>query len=105
MNNYILAYYQAIVDGTVSVGKWVRLVYEYIVNGLEKGLFFFDVKKAHRAIRFIETFCHHHEGALAPKLIKLELWQKALISIIFGIVDSDGLSVRRESDSFSLARE
>ena len=96
MNNYILAYYQAIVDGTVSVGKWVRLVYEYIVNGLEKGLFFFDVKKAHRAIRFIETFCHHHEGALAPKLIKLELWQKALISIIFGIVDSDGLRQFRE---------
>lgn len=96
MNNYILAYYQAIVDGTVSVGKWVRLVYEYIVNGLEKGLFFFDVKKAHRAIRFIETFCHHHEGALAPNLIKLELWQKALVSVIFGVVDSDGLRQFRE---------
>ena len=96
MNNYILAYYQAIVDGTVSVGKWVRLVYEYIVNGLEKGLFFFDVKKAHRAIRFIETFCHHHEGALAPKLIRLELWQKALVSVIFGVVDSEGLRQFRE---------
>lgn len=96
MNNYILAYYQAIVDGTVSVGKWVRLVYEYIVNGLEKGLFFFDVKKAHRAIRFIETFCHHHEGALAPKLIRLELWQKALVSVIFGVVDTEGLRQFRE---------
>ena len=96
MNNYILAYYQAIVDGTVSVGKWVRLIYEYIVNGLEKGLFFFDAKKAHRAIRFIETFCHHHEGALAPKLIRLELWQKALVSVIFGVVDSEGLRQFRE---------
>ena len=96
MNNYILAYYQAIKDGTVTVGKWVRLIYEYIVNGLESGLFFYDAKKANRAIRFIEAFCHHHEGALAPKLIVLELWQKALVSVIFGIVDSEGLRQFRE---------
>ena len=96
MNNYILAYYQAIKDGTITVGKWVRLIYEYIVNGLESGLFFFDQKKANRAIRFIESFCHHHEGALAPRLIVLELWQKALISVIFGIVDAEGLRQFRE---------
>lgn len=96
MNNYILAYYQAIKDGTVTVGKWVRLIYEYIVNGLESGLFFFDQKKANRAIKFIESFCHHHEGALAPRLIVLELWQKALISVIFGIVDAEGLRQFRE---------
>lgn len=95
-SNFILAYYQAIVDGSVSVGRWVRLLYEYIVGGLEKGLFFFDQKKANRAVKFIETFCHHHEGALAPALIRLELWQKALISIIFGIVDSEGLRQFRE---------
>lgn len=96
MNNFILSYYQAIKDGTVTVGKWVRLIYEYIVNGLENGLFFFDQKKANRAIRFIENFCHHHEGALAPKLLTLELWQKALVSVIFGIVDAEGLRQFRE---------
>ena len=39
---------------------------------------------------FIESFCHHHEGELAPNKIKLELWQKAFLSILFGIVDADG---------------
>lgn len=96
MNNYILAYYQAIKDGSITVGKWVLKIYEYIVSGLEKGLFFYDQKKAHRAIRFIESFCHHHEGALAPKLLVLELWQKALVSVIFGIVDAEGLRQFRE---------
>ena len=95
-DNFILAYYQAIKNGSVSVGKWVALLYEYIVNGLENGLFFYDQKKANRAIRFIESFCHHHEGALAPKLIRLELWQKALISVIFAIVDAEGLRQFRE---------
>lgn len=91
MNNYILEYYQKIRDGSELVGKWIRLLYEYIVQGLERGLFFYSHKKARAAILFIEQFCHHHEGALAPGRIKLELWQKALISLIFGIVDETGV--------------
>lgn len=96
MNNYILAYYQRIKDGSVIVGKWVTLLYEFIVDGLQKGLFFYNSKKANAAVLFIENFCHHHEGALAPGRIKLELWQKALVSIIFGIVDTDGNRQFRE---------
>lgn len=96
MNNYILEYYQQIKDGSIIVGKWVRLVYECIVSGLEKKDFFYSQKKANAAILFIENFCHHHEGALAPGLIKLELWQKALVSVIFGILDKDGNRQFRE---------
>lgn len=94
--NDILRYYQQIKDGTVTVGRWVRLVYEYIVTGLEQGDFFFNPKKAQAAVRFIEGFCRHHEGVLAPQLIRLELWQKAFISVLFGIVDSTGSRQFRE---------
>lgn len=76
MNNYIYEYYQKITDGTIIVGRWVKVWYNYVVDGLEKGLFHFDPKKAQKAIRFVENFCRHHEGALAPQLIVLELWQK-----------------------------
>jgi phage terminase large subunit-like protein len=96
MNNYILAYYQAIQDGTETVGKWVRMLYEYIVKGLEQRSFFYSHKKAQAAILFIEQFCHHHEGELAPGRIRLELWQKALISLIFGILDDTGVRQFRE---------
>lgn len=95
--NEIYAYYQAIKDGSVVVGKWVKLFYERIITGLEKGEYFFSAKKATRAIRFIENFCRHHEGALAPQLIKLELWQKALISVLFGILDETGARQFREA--------
>lgn len=97
MNNAILEYYQQIKDGSITVGKWVRLFYEYIVKGLQEKSFFFVPKKANSAIRFIETFCHHHEGALAPGLIRLELWQKAMISVLFGICDKDGARQFREA--------
>lgn len=94
--NYILAYYQQITDGTIVVGKWIKLLYKFIIKGLEDGSFFYNHKKAKAAIAFIETFCHHHEGALAPGRIKLELWQKAFVSIIFGIVDDTGARQFRE---------
>ena len=96
MDNFILTYYQQIRDGSAIVGKWIRLVYEYIINGLEDGRFFYDAKKANRAIEFIEAHAHHSEGRLAPGNLKLELWQKALIAAIFGIVDSDGIRQFRE---------
>lgn len=96
MNNFIYAYYQAIKDGTVLVGRWVRLIYERIIKGLEEGSFFYSSKKAHAAVGFIENFCRHHEGVLAPQLIQLELWQKAFISVLFGIVDKDGCRHFRE---------
>ena len=90
MNNYIYAYYQQIVDGTVCVGQWIRMIYEIIIRGLDNRSFFYSHKKAQAAILFIENFCHHHEGELAPNKIKLELWQKAFLSILFGILDADG---------------
>lgn len=96
MDNYILAYYQQIQDGTVKVSKWVRLVYEYIIKGLENKTFFYNHKKAQASVMFVEQFCHHHEGELAPQRIKLELWQKALLSVIFGIVDEDDYRHFRE---------
>ena len=94
MNNYILEYYQGIQDGSIVVGKWIRLFFEYIVKGLQKQSFFFDQKKANKAIRFIETFCHHCEGR--EDLLKLELWQKAIVSVMFGVVGADGLRQFRE---------
>lgn len=94
--NWILTYYQHIKDGTVTVGQWVRLAYEMIIKGLHEKSFFYDQKKADKAIKFIETFCRHHEGALGGKRIVLEEWQKAFISVLFGIVDVDGNRQFRE---------
>ncbi|MDR2513753.1 MAG: terminase large subunit [Christensenellaceae bacterium] len=92
--NYIYDYYSRIKSGEITVGKWVLAVYEIIVAGLERGEYLFNAKKANKAIRFIENFCHHCEGR--DDLLKLELWQKALVSALFGIVDADGLRVWRE---------
>ena len=96
MSNYIREYYKEISEGRVVVGKWIKLLYEYIVEGFDEGLFFYNQKKANAAIAFIENFCHHHEGVLAPQLLKLELWQKAALSVMFGVLDENGYRQFRE---------
>lgn len=96
MNNYILEYYQGIKDGSIVTSKWIAMIYEIVVQGIEDKRWRFDQKKANRAIRFIESRCHHSEGKLAPKKLKLELWQKAIVSVIFGIVGDDGYRQFRE---------
>ena len=96
MDNHIYGYYQAIVDGSVIVGDWIKRLYKYIIDGIEAKEFRFDQKKADRAIGWIEKYCHHTEGPLAPGPLVLELWQKAMVSSMFGIVDKDGNRQFRE---------
>ena len=92
--NYIQEYHHKIQTGEVVAGKWIKLLYEKITAGLRDGLFYFDARLANRAIEFIENFCHHCEGR--NDLITLELWQKATVSLLFGIVDENGLRIFRE---------
>lgn len=92
--NHIQEYCHKIQTGEIVAGKWIKLLYEKITAGLRDGLFYFDARKASRAIEFIENFCHHCEGR--NDLITLELWQKATVSVMFGIVDEDGLRIFRE---------
>ena len=88
--NAILAYYQGIRDGSIVVGRWVRMCYEILVDGIDSKRWYFDQRKASNAIRFIERFCHHNKGPLAPQRIRLSLWERAGISAMFGIVDEEG---------------
>ena len=95
-DNWIYKYYQGIKDGTYTVGRWIEAVYERIVNGLESRAFFFDQKKANAAIEWVEAHCFHTEGPLAPSPIQLEVWQKAFLSSVYGLVDKNGLRQFRE---------
>ena len=96
MTNYILAYYQRICDGRETVSRWIKLLYDKIVDDLEKKTVFFDVKKANAAIEWIEKHAFHTKGPLAPGPFLLELWEKAFVSCVFGLVDSDGLRKYQE---------
>ena len=83
--NYIVEYHDKIERGQIIAGKWIKKIYKILVDGIKSGDWDFDAKKANKAIQFIENFCHHSKGR--NDLFKLELWQKTIVSAIFGILD------------------
>lgn len=97
--NYVLEYWRAIETGWVVVSKKVAQQYERLAREIEgPGRYVFDIEKANKPIRFIETFCKHSKGEWAGQPIKLELFQKAFIAALFGFVDRDtGLRRFREA--------
>ena len=94
MSNSILQYWAAIRSGEVTAGKWIRLWYGMVVDGLNTGRWVYDHRKARRAIRFVESMCHHSKGR--RDYIRLELWQRAFLSVCFGILDHTGARQFRE---------
>lgn len=94
--NWIYAYYQEINSGAVCVGRWIRLVYQYIVKCIEDKEIVFDQEAANDAVEWIEEHCFHVEGPLAPGPLTLETWQKAIVSCIFGLKTHDNNPQFRE---------
>lgn len=93
-SGYITEYNEAIRTKKVRVGKWIKKIYSLICEKIESNEYFFDAEKAEKAIEYIENFCHHSKGR--NDLITLELWQKAAVSVMFGIVDENGVRIFRE---------
>ena len=92
-DNFIFAYYDAIrriekgekIEGVRAAGIFIHAIFKILTDGIRSGVYLFDKKRADKAINFIENFCHHSEGR--SDLLRLELWQKAVASAIFGVMD------------------
>lgn len=91
---YISQYASLIDNGSIVVSEYIRKIYKRITDDLDSKKYYFNNKKAEMCVAFIENFCHHTKGY--DGYLILELWQKALISCIFGLVDKNGLRVYRE---------
>lgn len=104
--NYIEEYYEKIKNGEIITSRKVRIVYERLVQDIhnprvvkitnedteeiEEHKYIYDNDRALDAIEFIEKFCKHSKGRKwAGQPFTLELWQKALISAMFGFIDDE----------------
>ncbi len=105
--DYIRQYYKEIEAGRSIVSIRVKKQYEKLAFLIEhpQEPYIFDQVKAERPIRFIEKFCKHSKGEWAGHPVRLELFQKAFVSALFGFVHKDtGLRKYRET-LFYVARK
>lgn len=90
--NPILEYWQKIESGEEVVSNKVSKVYKKLVDDLadKSSEFFYSPSRANHIIEFAENFCRHSKGKWGGQLVKLELWEKALLAAAFGFIDING---------------
>lgn len=104
--NYIKEYYSKIEKGEIVASKRIKKVYSQLVGEINNPKdYIFDEKRANKPIEFIERFCKHSKGEWAGKPVKLELFQKAYISALFGFIDKKTKQRRFKESLFMVARK
>lgn len=91
--NWVKEYLKAIHNGEEIVSQKVKMVYErevaWMDNPPDDFPFYFDEEAGQRPIDFIEKFCKHSKSSFARKPVRLELFQKAKIQLVFGWLEKD----------------
>lgn len=86
--NYAKEYLKAIQSGEEVVSLKIKATYEREVSWMDNPPdnfpFYFDEDAGNRPIKFIETYCRHSKGEWGRKPVRLELFQKAKIQLVFG---------------------
>lgn len=88
--NSIGKYWNKIKNKEILVPEKIKKTYKHIIEDIiedPESEWEYDKDKANHAIEFIERFCKHSKGSMGGKPFLLELWQKALVAAMFGIVD------------------
>lgn len=91
--NPILEYWGEIESGKIVVSRKVYKTFEYLAEQLASpsGQYYYSPRRANHILEFAEAFCRNSKGKYGGKLVKLELWEKAILAAIFGFVDAAGL--------------
>lgn len=95
----IRGYFGSILSGgTVACEKMkqvARIVLEELDNGSKSGRWHYEERYAMKHVSFIERFCRLPSGRLGEPF-RLELFQRAILSVIFGFVDDEGVRQYQE---------
>ena len=105
--NYIEIYNNKIQAGEIPAGKRLKKVYNKLSDNIKnpKDGYIFSKERAERPIKFIEKFCKHSKGEWAGKPVKLELFQKAFISALFGFINKETGERKYNECLFYVARK
>lgn len=89
-------YFGGITDGSIVACEKMKRIAERLLEQLASPeAFHFDEEIARRHVDFIQRFCKQPSGQLG-KPLQLELFQRAMLSAVFGFVDDNDLRQHNE---------
>ena len=98
-NNYLQIYIDAVDSGKIKVCKHLQQFIDMQKYKLEHQTrdIHFDVEKANKPIVFMERFCKQSKDRWFGQPIQLMLWQKFVISAVYGWVNAEGKRIARQA--------
>ena len=81
--SYLLEYYNEIKAGRIIAGQELITCLDNLVKDLDNPEYIYDIKAGHRRIAFIEKFCKQTKSPFFGKPLKLELWEKAFVEVLY----------------------
>ena len=95
--NPILEYWGEIENGGVTVSKKIYRTYKKLVWDVEHpDQYYFSPSRANHILEFIENYCRQSKAKFGGKLVRLELWEKAMLAAVFGFIDINGIRKYQE---------
>ena len=96
--NPIREYWKKIQSGEINVGQKVYKTYRHVIREMDRkdSEYFYDPKRANHIIEFFENYLRQSKGKCGGQLVKLELFEKAMLATAFGFVDIEGNRQYRE---------
>ena len=95
--NPILEYWKEIESGAATVSQKVYKTYKKLVWDVEHpDQYYFSSKRANHILEFIENYCRQSKAKFGGKLVRLELWEKAMLAAVFGFIDINGIRKYQE---------
>lgn len=95
----IREYFGGILSGEIRACEKMKQVASHVLRDMDNTdpLYPYHYREefAQKHVRFIESFCRLPSGRLGHAF-KLELFQRAILSVVFGFVDADGTRQYRE---------
>lgn len=81
--NYLTEYWGEINQGNIIVGIELKLELSKLIKDLNNPKYIYDTKEAHLRIKFMESLCLQNKKPFYKKPLKLILWQKAFIEVVY----------------------
>lgn len=97
--NPIREYWEEIQSGKTRVSQKVYKTYRHVIREMDRSdsQYFYDPRRANHIIEFFENYLHHSKGKCGGQLVKLELWEKAMLATAYGFIDIEGYRQYRET--------
>lgn len=86
---YLEEYYEAIKNGEVTVGYWIKKEIRNLIDDLNDPRYIYDTTEAHKRIKFQETCCLQSKAPYYMKPLKLLPWQKAWWEVVYSFKMAD----------------